>query len=132
MSMQDPISDMLTRIRNGQMAGLKSVSMFSSNMKVNIATLLKREGYISDWEITDKDSKVPHLNIVLKYFEDEPVIQMIKRVSKPGLRTYKGWLEIPKVRGGLGRAVMSTNDGVITDREARIRRIGGEVLFFVA
>ncbi|MFT4926204.1 MAG: small subunit ribosomal protein S8 [Phenylobacterium sp.] len=130
MSMQDPISDMLTRIRNGQSANKVAVSMPSSKMKVALAELLKKEGYISDYSATS-DVK-PVLDITLKYFETKPVIESIKRVSRPGLRIYKGNNELPKVMGGLGIAIVSTSQGLMSDRAARSAGIGGEVICFVS
>ena len=131
MSMSDPIADMLTRIRNGQSAGKVSVSLPASKKKMAIATVLKNEGYISDVNTSDVDGK-PVMEITLKYFQGQPVIDMVKRVSRPGLRIYKGRNELPKVRGGLGIAIVSTSRGVMTDREARTKGHGGEVVAFVA
>ncbi len=130
MSMQDPISDMLTRVRNAQMAFIQSVSMPSSTLKVAIAEVLQDEGYIKGFAV-EKGTK-PVLNIELKYFEQKPVIQMIKRVSKPGRRLYANQSELPKVLGGLGNAVVSTSKGLMTAKKARLQSLGGEVLFFVA
>ena len=129
--MTDPIADMLTRIRNGQRAGKVSVSMPSSNLKKSIAQVLKDEGYILDFGDAELDGK-PALEITLKYFQGEPVIDFVKRVSRPGLRIYKSREELPKVRGGLGIAIVSTSKGVMTDREARKQGHGGEVVAFVA
>ena len=126
MSMQDPLSDMLTRIRNAQMAEKSVVVMPSSTLKQAVAEVLKGEGYISDFQISS-DVK-PLLTIELKYFEGRPVIEEIKRVSRPGLRQYKAVSELPKIRAGLGIAIVSTNKGVMTDRAARAAGIGGEVL----
>ncbi|MDY0250398.1 MAG: 30S ribosomal protein S8 [Pseudomonas sp.] len=126
MSMQDPLSDMLTRIRNAQMAEKSVVSMPSSTLKQAVASVLKNEGYITDFQISG-DAK-PLLSIELKYFEGRPVIEEIKRVSRPGLRQYKAVSGLPKVRAGLGIAIVSTNKGVMTDRAARAAGIGGEVL----
>ncbi len=131
MSMSDPIADMLTRIRNGQSAGKVSVSLPASKKKMAIAAVLKNEGYISDVNTSDVDGK-PVMEITLKYFQGQPVIDMVKRVSRPGLRIYKGRNELPKVRGGLGIAIVSTSRGVMTDREARTKGHGGEVVAFVA
>ncbi len=131
MSMSDPIADMLTRIRNGQSAGKVSVALSASKKKMAIAGVLKNEGYISDVSATDVDGK-PVMEITLKYFQGRPVIDMVKRVSRPGLRIYKGRDELPKVRGGLGIAIVSTSRGVMTDREARKQGHGGEVIAFVA
>ena len=126
MSMQDPLADMLTRIRNAQMAEKTVVSMPSSKLKVAVASVLKNEGYISDYQVSS-DAK-PQLSIELKYFEGRPVIEELKRVSRPGLRQYKSVDQLPKVRGGLGVSIVSTNKGVMTDRSARAAGVGGEVL----
>lgn len=131
MSMTDPIADMLTRIRNALSAGKLSVAMPSSKQKVAIANLLKDEGYVNDHSVQDIDGK-PVLEIALKYYEGKPVIDMIKRVSRPGLRVYKGKDEIPNVMGGLGVAVVSTSNGMMTDRAARKAGHGGEVICYVA
>ncbi len=128
--MQDPIADMLTRIRNGQMAKLPEVSMPSAKLKSAIAKLLQDEGYIADYQVTG-DEKKPTLKIVLKYFQGKPVISVIKRVSRPGLRIYKDCEELPKVMGGLGIAIISTSKGLLTDRMARAEHVGGEVLCYV-
>lgn len=130
MSMQDPIADMFTRIRNGQAANKLSVNMPSSKLKVALAKLLKAEGYITDYSTTS-DVK-PVLDIQLKYFEGKPVIEQIKRVSRPGLRIYKANKDLPKVMGGLGVAVVSTSQGLMSDRAARKAGIGGEVICFVS
>ena len=126
MSMQDPLADMLTRIRNAQMAEKTVVSMPSSKLKVAVASVLKNEGYISDYQVSS-DIK-PLLSIELKYFEGRPVIEELKRVSRPGLRQYKSVDQLPKVRGGLGVSIVSTNKGVMTDRAARAAGVGGAVL----
>ena len=126
MSMQDPLSDMLTRIRNAQMAEKSVVSMPSSKLKVAVASVLRNEGYISGYQVTSEAK--PLLSIELKYFEGRPVIEEIKRVSRPGLRQYKSVDQLPKVRGGLGVSIVSTNKGVMTDRSARAAGVGGEVL----
>lgn len=131
MSMSDPISDMLTRIRNAQMAGKVSVSMPSSKLKVAIAKVLKDEGYVEKFVISENYGK-PTLEISLKYYAGRPVIERIDRVSKPGLRIYKGAEDIPRVMNGLGVAIVSTPKGVMTDRKARTSNIGGEVLCIVA
>lgn len=131
MSMQDPIADMLTRIRNGQSAGKKSVSMPSSKVKLSIANVLKSEGYVSEFNKSENDGK-PELSIELKYYQGRPVIDMIKRVSRPGLRIYKKSNELPRVLDGLGIAVVSTSAGVMTDRAARKSGHGGEVLCIVS
>ena len=124
--MQDPIADMLTRIRNAQTAKIRSVSMNSSKTKVAVAEVLKAEGYISDFAV-DSETK-PTLTIELKYFQGKPVIEEIKRVSRPGLRQYKSKDEIPSVKGGLGIIILSTNKGMMTDRAARAAGIGGELI----
>jgi len=126
MSMQDTLADMFTRIRNGHMAQKQAVSMPSSKQKVSIAKVLKEEGYIADYAV-EGDVK-PVLSVELKYFEGKPVIEEIKRVSRPGLRIYKAANDLPKVAGGLGVAIVSTNKGVMTDRAARAAGIGGEVI----
>ncbi len=131
MSMSDPISDMLTRVRNGQHAGKVSVSMPSSRRKVAVANLLQEEGYISGFS-TQEDGKKTLLQVDLKYFQGKPVIEMVQRVSRPGLRIYKGSKEIPKVQGGLGIAIISTSKGLMTDRAARAAGHGGEVMAYVA
>ena len=131
MSMSDPIADMLTRIRNGQAAKKATVELPSSKQKVAIANLLKNEGYLQ--EVTLKsDSAKPTLVLELRYFQGRPVIDLIQRVSRPGLRVYKGRGELPKVRAGLGVAIISTSKGVMTDRAARELGQGGEVIAFVA
>jgi len=119
MSMTDPIADLLTRIRNGQSANKVEVSMPSSKVKVEIARVLKDEGYIENYSVSDADVK-PALNIQLRYFQGEPVIDKIKRVSRPGLRIFKGKGELPTVKGGLGIAIISTSKGVMTDQAAVI------------
>jgi small subunit ribosomal protein S8 len=129
--MSDPIADMLTRIRNGQMAGHKNVVMPSSKLKAAVAKVLNDEGYISAYSINDNDGKT-ELSVDLKYFDGKPVIDMIKRVSRPGLRVYKNKDELPKVIGGLGIAVISTSKGIMTDRAAREAGVGGEVICYVA
>jgi len=131
MSMTDPIADMLTRIRNGQRANKVSVSMPTSGAKVAVAKVLKEEGYITDFSIDSGEVK-SDLTIELKYFEGLPVIEKIDRVSKPGLRIYRGKEDMPKVLGGLGVAIVSTSAGVMSDRQAREKGIGGEVLCVVS
>jgi small subunit ribosomal protein S8 len=126
MSMQDPIADMLTRIRNAQMAEKKTVSMPSSKLKVAIAEVLKGEGYIDG--VSVDDAAKPQLVLELKYFEGRPVIEEIGRDSRPGLRHYSGSSKLPSIRGGLGVAIVSTSKGVMTDRAARAAGVGGEVL----
>jgi small subunit ribosomal protein S8 len=128
--MQDPISDMLTRIRNGQAAQKVAVKMPSSKLKVAIAALLKAEGYIEDYAV-DSEAK-PALEITLKYFQAKPVIERIQRVSRPGLRVYKKKDELPTVMGGLGVAVVSTSKGLMSDRAARKAGLGGEIICYVA
>jgi len=131
MSMSDPISDMLTRIRNGQQAEKVSVNMPSSKLKKAIAQVLKDEGYIEDYSVNDVGG-LPQMEVVLKYYSGRPVIEKIERVSRPGLRIYKGRGDLPKVMNGLGVAVVSTSQGVMTDRKARSLGVGGEVLCVVA
>jgi small subunit ribosomal protein S8 len=131
MSMNDPISDMLTRIRNAQQAEKESVSMPSSKLKVAIAKVLKDEGYIENFAVKGELSK-PVLEVELKYYAGSPVIEKIERVSRPGLRIYKPSRDIPNVMNGLGVAIVSTSKGVMTDRKARGMGIGGEVLCIVA
>jgi len=131
MSMSDPIADMLTRIRNAQSVNKLTASMPASKLKVSIASVLKDEGYIEDFSVLPVDGK-PILSISLKYYAGRPVIEKIERVSKPGLRIYKGSQNIPKVMNGLGVTIMSTSKGVMTDRRALAAGIGGEVLCVVA
>lgn len=131
MSMNDPISDMLTRIRNAQQAEKESVSMPSSKLKAAIAKVLKDEGYIENFAVKGEVSK-PVLEVELKYYAGSPVIEKIERVSRPGLRIYKPSRDIPNVMNGLGVAIVSTSRGVMTDRKARGMGIGGEVLCIVA
>jgi small subunit ribosomal protein S8 len=128
--MTDPIADMFTRIRNGQSAAKVAVTMPSSKVKVAIANLLKEEGYITEFSVSG-DAK-PELAVPLKYFEGKEVIESIKRVSRPGLRVYKGASELPQVLAGMGIAIVSTSKGLMTDRAARSAGLGGEVLGFVA
>lgn len=130
MSMSDPIADFLTRIRNGQRAGKTQVTVPSSKLKLAIAGVLKKEGYIEDFSVEGEPSK-PTLRIALKYYQGRPVIERLQRVSKPGLRIFRGKDELPKVRGGLGVAIISTSKGVMSDREARAAGHGGEVLCIV-
>jgi small subunit ribosomal protein S8 len=131
MSMTDPIADMLTRIRNAQLAEKATVHMPSSGVKVSIAKVLKDEGYIEDFVVKGEQTR-PQLEIALKYYAGRPVIEKIERVSKPGLRIYKGKDEIPRVMNGLGIAIVSTSRGVMTDRKARASGVGGEVICIVA
>ena len=131
MSMSDPIADLLTRIRNAQMVSKATVSTPSSKVKVAIAQVLKEEGYIDGFEVKSEDGK-SELEITLKYYAGRPVIERIERVSRPGLRVYKGRHAIPQVQNGLGVAIVTTPKGVMTDRKARAAGIGGEVLCYVA
>jgi small subunit ribosomal protein S8 len=131
MSMTDPIADMLARIRNAQAAGKTLVNMPSSKLKASIAQVLKDEGYIDGFAVRDNEGK-PLLEISLKYYAGQPVIEKIERVSRPGLRIYKGRDDLPKVMNGLGVAIVSTSKGVMTDRKARATGVGGEVLCIVA
>ena len=131
MSISDPIADMLTRIRNGQMVDKTEVTMPSSKLKVAIAKVLEDEGYIDGYTVDANDGK-PDLHIGLKNYAGRPVIEMIERVSRPGLRVYKNHETIPQVMNGLGIAIISTPKGVMTDRKARAAGIGGEVLCVVA
>ncbi len=126
MSMQDTLADMFTRIRNAQMATKEAVTMPSSKLKIEVARVLKEEGYIGDFEVAE--GAKPQLSVTLKYFEGKPVIEHIQRVSKPSLRIYKGKGELPKVADGLGVAIVSTSNGVMTDRAARSAGVGGEVI----
>jgi small subunit ribosomal protein S8 len=129
--MSDPIADMLTRIRNGQAANKTHVELPASKQKIAIANLLKDEGYLKEVSVR-QDGAMPVLLLELSYFQGQPVIEDIKRISRPGLRVYKGCKNLPKVRGGLGIAIISTSKGVMTDRAARAAGEGGEVIAFVA
>ncbi len=129
--MSDPIADMLVRIRNAQAVEKQSVSMPSSKIKLAIAKVLKDEGYIDGFSVQDRDAK-PVLVISLKYYSGKPVIERLERVSKPGLRVYKGRHDLPQVLNGLGVAIVSTPGGVMTDRKARSTGLGGEVICYVA
>jgi small subunit ribosomal protein S8 len=131
MSMSDPIADMLTRIRNAQSVEKAKVTMPSSKLKVAIAQVLKDEGYIDGFSVRTEGGK-SELDIALKYYAGRPVIERIERVSRPGLRIYKGRNEIPQVMNGLGVAIVTTPKGVMTDRKARASGVGGEVLCYVA
>ncbi|MDR2451384.1 MAG: 30S ribosomal protein S8 [Candidatus Accumulibacter sp.] len=131
MSMSDPISDMLTRIRNAQLASKTMVAMPSSKVKVAIVKVLKEEGFVEDFVVRENAGK-PTLEISLKYYAGRPVIERIDRVSRPGLRVYRGANDIPRVMNGLGVAIVSTPKGVMTDRRARASHVGGEVLCVVA
>lgn len=127
MSMQDPLADMLTRVRNAQMARMATVSMPSSTVKVALVEVLKSEGYVESYDVKEVDGH-KELTVALKYYEGRPVIEEIKRASRPGLRFYVGKDDLPKVKGGLGVAIVSTSKGMMTDRAARAAGIGGEVL----
>ncbi len=131
MSMTDPIADMLVRIKNAAAVGKQTVKMPSSKIKVAIAGVLKNEGYITDLRVTENGVKA-ELEIVLKYYEGKPVIERLQRVSRSGLRQYRGKEALPKVLGGLGVAIISTSKGIMTDAQARQQGVGGEVLCFVA
>jgi len=131
MSMTDPIADMLTRIRNGQKARMVSVSMPASKAKEAVAKVLKDEGYVTSYS-TEGEGAASTLSVELKYFDGVPVIERIQRASKPGLRIYRGQKDLPKVLGGLGVAIVSTSAGVMSDRQAREKGIGGEVLCIVS
>jgi len=131
MSMTDPVADMLTRIRNAQACGKITVAMPSSTLKGAIAQVLKDEGYIEGFVVKPNDGK-PEIEIALRYYAGQPVIEKIERVSRPGLRVYRGAQDIPKVMNGLGVAILSTSKGLMPDRKARATGIGGEVLCIVA
>jgi small subunit ribosomal protein S8 len=131
MSMSDPIADMLTRIRNGQGVDKQEVAMPSSKLKAAIAQVLKDEGYIENFRVSENGGKA-ELRIALKYYAGRPVIERLERVSRPGLRIYKGRDAIPQVMNGLGVAIVSTSRGVMTDRKARTQGVGGEVICYVA
>ena len=131
MSMTDPIADMLTRIRNAQLAQKNSVAMPASKLKAAIAAVLKDEGYIDDFAVRDTEGK-SQLDIALKYYAGRPVIERLERVSRSGLRQYRGKDELPSILGGLGVAIISTSKGLMTDRQARSAGVGGEVICLVA
>jgi small subunit ribosomal protein S8 len=131
MSMTDPVADLLTRIRNGQSARKPSVTLASSKLKTSILRVLKDEGYIADYQVASESGK-PTLTVDLKYFEGRPVIDRLERVSRPGLRIYRGKDELPKVLGGMGTVIVSTPRGVMTDKAARAIGQGGEVICIVA
>jgi small subunit ribosomal protein S8 len=131
MSMSDPIADMLIRIRNAQLVGHAEVAMPASKLKASIAQVLKDEGYIEDFALRENGVK-KELRIGLKYYAGRPVIERLERVSKPGLRVYRGRNDIPRIMNGLGVAILSTSRGVMTDRKARADAVGGEVLCIVA
>jgi len=126
--MQDPISDMLTRIRNAQQAGIAAITMPSSTLKVAVARVLEEEGYIESHNASDQEGGKADLSITLRYHEGKPVIEEISRMSRPGLRQYKSKDDIPQVKGGLGVVILSTNKGVMTDRAARAAGVGGELI----
>lgn len=128
MLISDPIGDLLTRIRNGQMARLTAVHSPASKVRANLLEVLKREGYIRDYSVKKKENGISELNIELKYSEGQPVIKEIKRVSKPGRRVYSQIKDVPRVYNGLGISILSTPRGVLSDREAREANVGGEVL----
>ncbi|WP_199507777.1 MULTISPECIES: 30S ribosomal protein S8 [unclassified Psychrobacter] len=132
MSMQDTVADMLTRIRNAQMANKVSVAMPSSKLRKSIADLLVSEGYLTSAEVTEEGNGKATLSIELKYFEGKPVIESIKRYSRPGLRQFRGKDSIPTVKQGMGVAIVSTSQGIMSDRAARAAGIGGEIVAFVA
>lgn len=131
MSLTDPVADMLTRIRNAQLSEKLVVSMNSSKLKISIAQVLKDEGYILDYQVSENNGK-PRLEVNLKYHDGSPVIEKIARVSRPGLRVYKSCDDLPQVMNGLGIAIISTSKGVMTGQKARINQVGGEVLCIVA
>ena len=131
MSMTDPIADMFTRIRNAQATGKRTVAMPASRVKQALAKLLKDEGYVADVEMGSTDGK-PTLEIALKYYEGKPVIERLERISRSGLRVYRGKGELPKILGGLGISIVSTSAGIMTDAQARKKGLGGEVIGLVA
>jgi small subunit ribosomal protein S8 len=132
MSMTDPIADMLTRIRNGQNVGLPNVSMPSSTLKEAIARVLEEEGYIDSFKVAEKPGNKRELSVKLRYYDGKPVIEKIQKISKPGLRIYRGKDDLPTVLGGLGVAIVSTSEGVMSERSARAKGFGGEVLCVVS
>lgn len=132
MSMQDTIADMITRINNAQSAKKKTVSMPSSKVKENIAKLLEEEGYIASYQVEAQSGNKKNMTVVLKYYQNKPVIETMKRVSRPGLRVYKSRTELPVVRGGLGVAVVSTSKGLMSDKKARLQGHGGEIICVVS
>ncbi len=131
MSMQDPVADMLTRVRNGLERNKRSVSMPASKLKAAIANTMKEEGYITDFGVSEEDNKKT-LTIELKYFEGKPVIDSLRRVSKPSLRKYSSRDDLPRVLGGYGTVIVSTSNGVMTDKTAREKGLGGEILCYVS
>lgn len=132
MSITDPLADLLTRIRNGQSANKPTVSIPSSKLKVSVCRVLKQEGYIEDYAVKETENNKSVLDVSLKYYQGQPVIESIQRVSKPGRRVYKGASDLPKVLGGFGVAIISTSSGLMTDKEAREGGHGGEVLCTVS
>lgn len=128
MTMQDPLADLLTRVRNAQQARITDIEMPCSNTKVSVAKVLKEEGFIADYSVREMEKGKSTLSIVLRYYEGRPVIEEINRISRPGLRRYKSKDDIPVVKGGLGIIILSTNKGVMTDRAARAAGVGGELL----
>ena len=132
MSMTDPIADMFVRIKNGQAAGKQTVKMPASKLKLAIAKLLKDEGYVNDVAVRDGENNKKEIEIALRYYEGRPAIDRLQRVSRPGLRQYRGKAELPKVLGGLGISIVSTSAGIMTDAQARSRGLGGEVICLVA
>lgn len=128
MTMSDPLGDMLTRIRNGQRANLNTITSPASNLRASVLDVLKREGYIRDYERMQGESGKPEIRIELKYYEGEPVIRTITRISRPGQRVYSSIGDLPRVSNGLGIAIISTPKGVLSDSEARVEHVGGEVL----
>ncbi len=128
MAMSDPLGDMLTRIRNGQRNGMSVVSAPASRLRTNVLDVLKREGYIRDYKVTDLENNLRSVEIQLKYHDGQPVIQEISRVSRPGRRVYSKIKELPRVLNGLGMTILSTPRGVMSDQEARAANVGGEVL----
>ena len=131
MSMSDPIADMLTRIRNAQAVGHVNVVIPASKLKVAVAQVLKDQGYVASFSVGDGEGTAKSMNVELKYYHNKPVISGLRRISKPSCRIYVKATEIPRVRGGMGVAVISTPDGVISGKEARRRNVGGEVLCYV-
>jgi small subunit ribosomal protein S8 len=128
MSLQDPVADMLTCIRNAQTMGIQKICMPHSNLKNEIIKVLKDEGFVSDFEVLDSGNNKKKLQVSLKYYQGRPVIEKIDRISRPALRIYKGYDQLPLVRGGLGIAIVSTPKGVMSDKTARANKVGGEVL----
>lgn len=128
MSMQDPIADMLTRIRNAQSMGIKQLALPHSNFKADILNVLVNEGYIDSFDVNDEENNKKSISINLKYYQGLPVIEKIKRISKPALRIYKRYEELPSVRGGLGISIVSTSKGIMSDKQARSQKVGGEVI----